>query len=185
MNKQITYVPIIAMLLLAPSHQTRGDDNMLTEEWCCKDLSASLRSSRLKGTVYPCLVEIKYKDIPKEFKGIKTSLEGLSVEEIATLVTSFAQERGIKGTQTENQEVATEDLIELFTMIAREDIIFNSITVAGTKPQNAIKYMSGLDRQWEFGNNYEYIFVLKPNGTGLYAESGKKPSQFFHCEVNE
>lgn len=179
MHKQISYVPVIAMLLLAPGHQTRGDDDILSEEWCCKD-----SIERVRPSDKPCLVKIKYKDTPEKLKGIKTMLEGLSDEQIATLVTSFAQEHGFKGAQTENEEVATEDITEVFTMIAREDIIFNSITVAGTKPQDAIKYMSGLDRQWEFGKNYEFLFVIEPDGSGMYAENGI-PRQFFHCQVNE
>jgi hypothetical protein len=73
---------------------------------------------------------------------------------------------------------------------------FGLVQVAG-KDYLAIYELKGFNHRWDFGSNveengFEYSFVIKPDGTGLYidfsnAESGKlvRPSQLYICKQTE
>ena len=63
------------------------------------------------------------------------------------------------------------------------------VSVAGITYTASFKVI-GFDRRWNFGEVYEYTFIIKPDGSGLYydfsdIEVGGKtsPNQFYACEL--
>ena len=81
----------------------------------------------------------------------------------------------------------------LFTLVrvrSGDMEIFGEVSVAGVSHLAGFK-VSGLDRRWNFGHDYQYAFIIKPDGTGLYydfstsGDGSAKPSDFFRCQQRD
>lgn len=62
---------------------------------------------------------------------------------------------------------------------------FGEVVVAGSS-QKARFQIQGFNRRWDFGSEYKYAFIIRPNKSGAYYEfttsSNSAPSQLFKCE---
>ena len=77
-------------------------------------------------------------------------------------------------------------LVEL-SRVTSEALGIGEVSVAGIT-YTAVFKVSGFDRRWDFGEGFEYSFIIKPSGDGAYydfsnVEDGGKtsPSQFYSC----
>ena len=71
--------------------------------------------------------------------------------------------------------------------VADEDHEFGEVSVAGVIYWAHFRVV-GINRRWDFGEEFKHAFVIEPNGSGAYYEfsnvedGGKtKPSQHFNC----
>ena len=62
---------------------------------------------------------------------------------------------------------------------------FGEVVVAGSS-QKASFQIRGFNRRWDFGTEYKYAFIIRPNKSGAYFDfttsSNSAPSQLFKCE---
>ncbi len=80
-------------------------------------------------------------------------------------------------------------VVELTRKAGFEFLGQEQISVAGVTYDDALFYIEGLNRRWDFGKDLKYAFIIKPDGRGAYydfslleeGETRTGPSQQFRC----
>ena len=82
--------------------------------------------------------------------------------------------------------IDTPDLAEPMRAILIEaGMGIGMVKVSGTE-QVALFKVTGFDRRWDFGDGFEYAFIISPDGTGSYYDFSTgaetvSPSQIYSC----
>ena len=83
--------------------------------------------------------------------------------------------------------------IVLSASVSKEDDVTMALVVAAGDIKEAIYYVEGINRRWDYGPLLDkklprFSFVIEPDGTGLYVDfiNGypAKSSQQFQCELD-